>query len=446
MKKSGFSAVISFLVILGVVYGVAAAGEEMFSKTVNSADLLPPELTLKTSGLTVSLSWTAVVGATGYTLYYAPYPYTGPDSIGSIPMGENRSMTATLWDGAAFYVAISAYNGNETSGYSNIEYFDLKSEPSKFPVPDTGQTLCSNGLNEIACPMPGEAFYGQDACYRINPMSYTKMDAAGNPLPDEASVWSMVRDNVTGLIWEGKTGDGSIHDRGNTYDWTDSQEVFIKTLNRMAFGGYTDWRMPTVPELACILNYGTCDPAINSGFFPNTWSSRYWSSTANAGNSGQAWAVDAGMGYDSHYTAVTEHCHARAVRGEQTSHPLVDDQDGTVTDTATGLMWQKETAPGAFSWNEALAYCENLTLAGHEDWRLPTIKELRSLVRYDTFDPSIDSEFFTDTVSSYYWSATSNVTCRGGGVWYIHFSYGYSSDFYNESNSYHVRAVRGVNR
>jgi len=59
-----------------------------------------------------------------------------------------------------------------------------------WPVPDTGQTTCYDDVgNVISCPSPGQRFYGQDGCYSINPMSFTKLDG-GN----------MVRDNVTGLI------------------------------------------------------------------------------------------------------------------------------------------------------------------------------------------------------------------------------------------------------
>ncbi len=53
-------------------------------------------------------------------------------------------------------------------------------------------------------PLPGQALYGQDANYSINPMSYTKLDGSGNNLLDSATSWAMVRDNVTGLIWEVK--------------------------------------------------------------------------------------------------------------------------------------------------------------------------------------------------------------------------------------------------
>ena len=73
-----------------------------------------------------------------------------------------------------------------------------------WPIPDTGQTKCYDNEYEIPCPKPGEPFYGQDGNYNINPPSYTKLDEKGNDLPDDAETWVMVRDNVTGLIWEVK--------------------------------------------------------------------------------------------------------------------------------------------------------------------------------------------------------------------------------------------------
>ena len=96
------------------------------------------------------------------------------------------------------------------------------------PVPETGVTKCYNATTEITCPSPGQAFYGQDASYTINPMSYTKLDASGNALPDSATSWTMVKDNVTGLIWEMKINKDGVknyndpHDADNTYTWYDS--------------------------------------------------------------------------------------------------------------------------------------------------------------------------------------------------------------------------------
>ncbi len=121
-------------------------------------------------------------------------------------------------------------------------------------LPDTGQTKCYDDTQEISCPQPGGPFYGQDAQYVTNPQSYTKLDANGNDLPDGTPwPWVMVRDNVTGLIWEVKTDDDSIHDKDNTYTWERAMD-FGTTLNAVQFGGCSDWRLPTAKELASIVD------------------------------------------------------------------------------------------------------------------------------------------------------------------------------------------------
>ena len=82
-----------------------------------------PVLTVTTSGTKVTVSWTSVATATGYTLFYAPYPYTGPDSIRSIDMGSQTGISVVLRKGASFYIAVTAYNSVSVSGYSNIAHF-----------------------------------------------------------------------------------------------------------------------------------------------------------------------------------------------------------------------------------------------------------------------------------------------------------------------------------
>ena len=84
------------------------------------------------------------------------------------------------------------------------------------PVPDTGQIQSYTDT------------FGEDSDYTINPPSYTKLDAQGNDLPDSAASWVMVRDNVTGLIWEVKQNKDDMpdysnpHDADNKYTWYDS--------------------------------------------------------------------------------------------------------------------------------------------------------------------------------------------------------------------------------
>ncbi|WP_413693818.1 DUF1566 domain-containing protein [Psychromonas sp. KJ10-2] len=61
---------------------------------------------------------------------------------------------------------------------------------------------------------------------------------------------------------------------------------------------------------------------------------------------------------------------------------FVKNTDGTVTDKATGLMWQSTDDGKRRNWQDSLAYAENAEYAGHSDWRLPSIKELQSIVQY----------------------------------------------------------------
>lgn len=105
---------------------------------------------------------------------------------------------------------------------------------------------------------------------------FTKLTDQGNELPVDAPHWAMVRDNESGLIWEVKTTDGSIHDLEKVYSWRSAREEFINELNNSAFGGVTDWRLPTTSELLT-LRYKGAEPYINQDFFPHTVPTSYLS-------------------------------------------------------------------------------------------------------------------------------------------------------------------------
>ncbi|MCP4296568.1 MAG: DUF1566 domain-containing protein, partial [Proteobacteria bacterium] len=79
--------------------------------------------------------------------------------------------------------------------------------------------------------------------------------------------------------------------------------------------------------------------------------------------------------------------------------------DGTVSHGSTGLMWQQTTTLA--NWEDALSYCENLSLANSNDWRLPSFNELHSIADYGSYSPSIDTSYFPGTNSSFYWSSTT---------------------------------------
>jgi hypothetical protein len=121
---------------------------------------------------------------------------------------------------------------------------------------------------------------------------------------------------------------------------------------------------------------------------------------------------------------------------------FVDNGNGTVTDTTTGLMWQKETAPGTYTWQQALEYAESLIfpLNGYSDWRLPNINELQTLLDHSNFNPAIYPIFKPHTVSSDYCSSTSNIR-HSHFASSVDFYYGYVGDFAKPSICY-VRAVR----
>ena len=504
----GRSSVDRTLMTQGAVNDVNTADEEV--------PLSTPILALSTSGTHVSASWTASVGATGYRLFYAPYPNAEYTSV--IDMGSKTGFSIDLFEGAAFYVFVQAYNSQGSSGDSHMRSFFIISHSlsivpstlSLWPgqrgacsisggkefytaassdtevatvavndgtlyvrgvadgsatltvfdsggdsgtvsvsvgatvfgrIPDSGQTNCYDTSEKVTCPQPGQPFFGQDACYTIHPLSYTKLDEGGNALPDSATSWSMVRDDVTGLMWEVKTDDGSIHDRKDKYSWQDAQNVFIDSLNSSGFGGFSDWRVPSLKELAYLVDYGSYNPAIDKEFFRTGYSSLYWSSTSYSDDLSYAWIIFFDYGYDyySNYKLFTHD--VRAVRGARPPGGFLNNGNGTVTDTATGLMWQQATAPGEYTWEEALSYCENLTLAGHADWRLPTVKELRSIVDYNVNNPAIDTHYFPGTFHFYYWSSTP-CAFNASYAWGIYFYQGYDS-YNNMTSPYHVRAVRG---
>jgi len=100
---------------LGTFGNTAAASQ--------SIPIVAPAVSLTTNGTNVTATWGDVPAAAGYTLFYAPYPEAS--YIGSLEMGTATSLSVELWPGAAFYVAVKAYNATDISEYSNIESFQI---------------------------------------------------------------------------------------------------------------------------------------------------------------------------------------------------------------------------------------------------------------------------------------------------------------------------------
>jgi formylglycine-generating enzyme required for sulfatase activity len=83
---------------------------------------------------------------------------------------------------------------------------------------------------------------------------------------------------------------------------------------------------------------------------------------------------------------------------------FTDNGDGTITDNVSKLMWQKSDG-GEMTFENAVAYCNNLTLAGYTDWRLPTGMELFSINNFDHLNPALNTTYYTTTTAEYWWTS-----------------------------------------
>ncbi|MBU0946725.1 MAG: DUF1566 domain-containing protein [Proteobacteria bacterium] len=156
------------------------------------------------------------------------------------------------------------------------------------------------------------------------------------------------------------------------------------------------------------------------------------------------------------HTAQAQTCNANMSASTQDSQ-LTDNGDGTITDSATGLMWKKclegvsgdicdSGDAGSFTWQTALQQAGLVNggggFAGHQDWRLPNIKELVSLVEEKCYDPSINLNRFPNTPSSVVWSGSPSVDYPDS-VRIVFFYNGVSTSGGNRTGSNLVRLVRG---
>jgi hypothetical protein len=104
---------------------------------------------------------------------------------------------------------------------------------------------------------------------------------------------------------------------------------------------------------------------------------------------------------------------AHAAGGEATTRFVISADKTTVQDNETGLAWQRVVTSDGFTWEGAFNYCKSLKLAQYKnDWRLPTLKELQSLIT-EPKKPSlmyINSIAFPHTPSEFFWTASANDT------------------------------------
>lgn len=349
------------------------------------------------------------------------------------------------------------------------------------PSPDgsDGTILCPPEVGTAACATVdycgGDAQYGWDVAH---PASERFMVIAG----DEP----IVVDTITARQWQGcvlgQSGAGCSGD-GVRADWYTADAYCADAT----WGGHDDWVLPTSYELHSIVDFGTTSPAIDTSAFVNApsgfaddpdqwWIECEWSSSDYAGDPEVAWALmvnngditeGSGLEYHLHDKPADgwEGCYSRCVRAAppRTWQRFVRAEpvpgEPIVADTATGLDWQGcslgQTGPSctepasAVDWRTALASCEALSWGGHDDWRLPNIIELRSIVDQRVQSPAIDTTMFpgtpyygvgmTEMNVGQYWSATAR--SYNSFALYVDFGFGFSH-FYEQPEGRHVRCVR----
>ena len=312
-----------------------------------------------------------------------------------------------------------------------------------YPVVDTGQTNCYNNTQAIPAPLPGQAFYGQDAQEPGVPAAYRNN---GN---------GTVTDLNTGLMWQRSpdtSGDGVI-----TYSdkLTFAQALtYPDRLNTTRFAGYNDWRLPTVQELYSLIDFRGIEPAptaqssagavpfINTNYFAFAYGfinsgervidSQWATRTVYVANTNQMFGVNFADGRIKGYGTTTPGQAAKTffvicVRGnpDYGVNSFVNNRNGTITDNATGLMWSQTDSGAGMNWSNALVWVQTKNAArylGFNDWRMPNAKELQSLVDY-TRSPAtsrtaaINSLFNCTAILNegrqldypFYWASTTHV-------------------------------------
>jgi hypothetical protein len=127
---------------------------------------------------------------------------------------------------------------------------------------------------------------------------------------------------------------------------------------------------------------------------------------------------------------------------------LSDNGNGIITDNLTGLMWEKKSSANeglVYTYEEAVAYCENSTVGDYTDWRIPSRREFSTLLNYGRYSPSLDTNYFPDYTSNnvYYWTATDNIN-NANQNWALQISFGLFEVRDKTTKKAKIRCVRGV--
>lgn len=249
---------------------------------------------------------------------------------------------------------------------------------------------------------------------------------------------------------------GTITDTITSLQWqqTDGGEMKIENAivycDTLTLGGFTDWRLPNAQEAFSILNMQNVNPAINTTYFTNTGAEYWWTSERQANDTNKIWCTNAGGGIGNHPRTETSSAggnkkfHVRAVRDVVSPSTIpnhyTDNNNGTITDNLTNLVWEKIPSTIAQTWEQAITMADNLSLGGFTDWRLPNIKELQSLNDETVIAPSVTSPYFQNLGVKKYWSSTT-LPNQIAKAWYWDTQYGITT-YDIKTNTNYVICIR----
>ncbi|MBH1988404.1 MAG: DUF1566 domain-containing protein [Myxococcaceae bacterium] len=259
----------------------------------------------------------------------------------------------------------------------------------------------------------------------------------------------IILDSFTGLYWERQAStSGMSWDKSKA---SGSAQSYCASLKK---GGFLDWRVPSPMELQSLVDY-TLDsaPSINQQAFPEALPDFFWTSMSYMASPQYAWGFffqNADLGMDLSESGAASTSSVRCVRGSKI--PLKNrftDQDGKpiqptstrVLDRATGFVWQRIISQESFDLEGAISYCRQFGLEG-ASWRLPSIKELLTIVDYSSYKPSIHRIVFPETLSSKFWSSTPFVG-QSGTMWGLNFAHGRTS-ILGSAQKFMLRCIRDL--
>jgi hypothetical protein len=228
----------------------------------------------------------------------------------------------------------------------------------------------------------------------------------------------ILADSLTKLQWQHELAPEAL-------EWKDAKE-YCRTL--ILGPRAVPWRLPTAIELLSVAGDPSL-PAADGGIM-------LWSASADATQSYSAWVIRPGDQVPSTaptYGSAAVRCVLRSPLPQGDHYSVGAD---TVLDQRTLLVWQRANAPSKMTLGDASTYCQGLGLVGYSSgWRLPSLRELRTLIDWSTSKPAIDAVAFPNTPSEPFWSEVSSA-----GVSSVTFEDGASIDAPNTDLLY-VRCV-----